>query len=205
MTTDARRSSIDFHNQAVAVVGRDPQLAYRLLCSAVTVDPTMAQGWFLLGNSLADLKLLPASIAAFRRCVDCPLGDEPGDLTQALYGKAMVNLSHRLLNNGEINEAMRRAREGFHLLDPDDRPNLAFAQINLSLILSQQGDTDEALTQAMIAFDLSKEPIIETGLAFAYLFAGDFANGLRHFEARFPYKLPQMLDFPWPRWNGENL
>lgn len=204
----SRQRAIDYHNQAVAIVQRDPQLAYRLLCSSVTVDPAFAAGWFMLGNSLADLKMLPGSISSFRRCLSCPEGEGPGELSRQLKAKALVNLGHRLVNNGQINEAEIASQAALDYLEenPDlEQCGRAFASTNMSLVLSIKGDTTASLEYAKEAYEMSQEPIIETGLAFAYLFAGDYANGLKHFEARIPYNLPQMMDYPWPRWDGDKV
>ena len=205
MNKEARNAAIDFHNRAMQTVEFDQQTAYRLICSAVTVDPSMAQGWYMLGNVTADLKLYPASIAAFRRALDLPLGDGPGDLTPDLRAKCLVNLGHRLLNDGRIEEAGVITRRALSYLEkhPDlDAEGRAFAWTNMSLVLSIQGETDESLRYAQEAFRQNPKPIVETGLGFAYLFAEDFANGLRHFDARFAYKLPAFLNFPYPRWDG---
>jgi tetratricopeptide (TPR) repeat protein len=206
MNIEARNQSISFHNKAIEVVKSDTQLAYRLLCSATVADPTMAVGWYAMGNALADLNQLPGSISAFRRCLECPIGDEKGDLTQELQAKAMVNLGHRLVNNGQIDEAEIVARAGIALLEADptlDQEGRAFAWTNLSLALSIQGKIGESLEYAKMAFEMSKEPIIETGLAFAHLFAGNYAEGLKHFHARFSYRIPQFLSMPYIKWDGE--
>jgi tetratricopeptide (TPR) repeat protein len=206
MNAEARNQSISFHNKAIEVVKTDTQLAYRLLCSATVADPTMAVAWYAMGNALADLHQLPGSISAFRRCLECPIGDEKGDLTPELQAKAMVNLGHRLVNDGQIDEAETVARAAIELLEADpelDQEGRAFAWTNLSLSLSIQGKIEESLEYARMAFEMSKEPIIETGLAFAHLFAGDYAEGLKHFHARFAYRIPQFLSMPYIKWDGE--
>lgn len=205
----ARKSAITFYNQAMATVQTDQTLAYRLLCSAVTVDPEMAIGWFMLGNTCADLKMLPASIAAFRRCLACQHEANPGGMADELFAKALVNLGHRLLSDGMVEEAHQVTHDALALLEanPHLNPDLqgtgrAFAWLNMSLILSIMGNVEKSLVYAQQAFEMSQEPIIETGLAFAYLFAGDYAAGMRHFEARIPYKLASMASWPYPRWDG---
>jgi tetratricopeptide (TPR) repeat protein len=201
----ARNKAIEMHNHAMGVVGHDKQLAYRELCSAVTIDPTMAQGWYMMGNACGDMKMMSAAIAAFRRLLQLPIGDQPGDLTPELRAKGMVNLGHRLLNAGEIEEAEKVSREAIAVLEADpslDQEGRAFAWTNLSLVLSIKGENAESLRYAQEAYRQSQESIIETGLAFALLFNGDYAPGLKHFEARFGYKLPQYLSYPYPRWDG---
>jgi tetratricopeptide (TPR) repeat protein len=206
--TEARAAAIYFNDYAVQMVGSDKTMAYRLLSSATTVDSTMAQGWYGMGNALADLKMLPASITAFRRVLELPVGTIPGDATPKLHAMARVNLGHRLLNEGRIEEAeaeTRRAIATFEAdptLDPEGR---AFAWTNLSQILSIRGEDEEALRYARIAYEMNPTPIVGTGLAFALLFAGDYAEGLKRFEDRFAYKLPTYLNYPYPRWDGTRV
>ena len=212
--SDTRNRSISFHNQAIPLIPTDPIKAYRLLCSAVVADPTMAVGWDTIGNSLADLKnssgrlCLQAAISAYRRCLELPTGETPGDLTPQVRVKAMVNLGHRLVNAGYIEEAETVTREALALLESDvslDQEGHAFAWTNLSLSLSMQGRHDEAIAYATRAYEMSPEPIIETGLAFALLFGGDYESGLRHFDARIAYRIPQFQAMPYDRWNGDRV
>jgi tetratricopeptide (TPR) repeat protein len=205
----ARNKAIEFHNQSLTSVGHDRMLAYRLLCSSVTVDPGLASGWSGLGNALADLHMLPASIAAFRRTLELPIGNLPGDLTLDLHVKALINLAHRLLNVGRIEEALKVNAKVLQLLesDPDlDPEGSAFAWTNMSLIMSIMGADLAAIEYAERAFEKSQEPIIEVGLAFALMFGGRYAEGLRHFEKRFEYRahLNSYLEYPYRKWTGES-
>lgn len=200
-----RNQAITFHNKAMEVIKTDQQLAWRLLCSAVTVDPDLATGWYMLGNACADLNQLPASCAAFRRALmlpDFPNGDN-GDMTTDLRAKCLVNLSHRLQQMGETDEAYAVNMETLAFLEVNPKADLegrAFAHTNLSQILSIMKRDDEALDEAMEGWKLSQEPIIELGLAFAYLFRGDYAEGLKHFRSRFGYRLPQFFSMPYDEW-----
>jgi hypothetical protein len=47
-------------------------------------------------------------------------------------------------------------------------------------------------------------PAIEVQLAFALMMAGEYAEGLKHFERRFEYRLKNFLTYPYPKWTGEN-
>jgi tetratricopeptide (TPR) repeat protein len=211
VNTEARNAAIQFNNHGIQVLATgDRQLAYRLLCSATTADPTMAQGWYGLGNAHADLKMLPASIAAFKRCLELPCGPHSGDATPDLHAKAMVNLGHRLLNEGRIDEAEQVSRAAIALLEANpelDVEGRAFAWTNLSMALSIKGEDEEALRVARFAYDLvtPAKPEVELGLGFALLFAGQYREGLKHFEARFPFKLPQYLAWPYERWDGKRI
>ena len=78
--TDRRFRAIECYNQAILAVKADPMAAYRLLSSSVMIDPTFAQGWFMLGCSNADLTLWHGAVAAYRRAVTLPDGDAAGDM-----------------------------------------------------------------------------------------------------------------------------
>lgn len=211
MNTEARNAAITFNNRAIEVLGTgDKTLAYRLLCSATTVDPTMAQGWYGMGNVLADLKMLPASIAAFKRALALPRGSLPGDATKDLHISALVNMGHRLLNAGRIDEAEQVSRAAIAILEADpslDPEGRAFAWTNLSMVLSIKGQDAEALRLARLAYELATpaKPEVELGLGFALLFAGEYREGLERFEARFPFKLPAYLNWPYARWDGTRV
>jgi tetratricopeptide (TPR) repeat protein len=205
--TPARQIAITFHNQAQSVVGHDLHLAYRLLCSAVTVDPTMGMGWVSLSNALADMKHYPAAIACLERALALSIGDGPGDMTPALVVKATVNLGHWMLNDGLINDALVVSIRAKFLAEDAGAPafDKAFCRVNAGLAWSVFGKVKGALSEIQEAFAIDQSPIIETALAFALLFEGQYAAGLKHFEARFPYKLPRYLEYPYPRWDGTKV
>lgn len=188
--TERRATAVQVYNQGVHANATDKQMAYKLISSSVDIDPTFATGWFQVGNMNAEYGLLAASIACYRRMLEI-------DDTDA---KAWSNLGHRLYHTGEFDEAEEATRRA---LDLD--PKLAFAWCNLSLIQSVKGYSDRAIVNARRAFELDPSPIIETALAFALLFSGHYAEGLKHFEARFPYKLGSFTQFPYPQWRGEDI
>lgn len=217
MTVDkpTRNQAIEFHNRALQTVQADPTTAYRLLCSAVTIDPSFAQGWYMMGNTTADLKMLPASIASFKRALELPVTDESGGLTPDLRAKCLVNLSHRLMQDGRFDEACEWSGGAldYLLINPHlDAEGRAFAWTNAAMLCLIEGDLGAALANARKGYEYSQAagggeaaPIVEMGLAFAQLFNGHYAEGLRHFEARFPYRLPAYLNFPYGRWDGQRL
>ena len=194
----ARSNAITYYNQALAGVATDPQLAYRLLCSAVTIDPSFGQGWYVLGNSCADLKKLDAAVACYRRALMLPDGDESGDMNAEHRKKCLVNLSHNLYHSGHFNEAEEVTKQCMSIDEA-----VAFSWTNLSLIHSLRGHHEKAIYAARKGFDLDPTPVAETALAFALLFAGRYAEGLKHFEARIAYKMPHLLSYPYPMWKGE--
>lgn len=209
MNPVARNKSVEFFNHHQAVVANDKQLAYRLLCSAATVDPTNARAWYGLGCALIDLKLPVAASAAFRRALALPDGDRPevGDMSPQLRAMSLVNLGQSLLGAGLIDEALEASNEALKFLE--DRPELdvegrAFAYSNMSLIVSVLGDTEASMRFAHRAHEISSAAIVETGVALALMRAGDYAAGLSHFGARFAYRkdLNHHLDWPYPVWDG---
>lgn len=198
-----RVSAIKFFNQAMTAAQDKTQpqnanLAYQLYSSAVIADPTMAEGWFQIGNANGDMKLTPAAIAAYRRAIECGLGETTGDFNPTRMAQTMCNLGHRLYHNGEFDEAERWTEEAIEM----DR-NIGYAWINSSLLASLRGESDAAIALAREGFRLTNEPVAETVLAFALMHARQYAEGLRHFEARFPYKLQQFANYPYPKWQGE--
>jgi hypothetical protein len=195
---DRRQRAIAFYNQAVQVVKQDPKAAYRLLSSAVTVDPSFGQGWFMLGNSNADLTLWWGAIAAYRRAVHLPDGDKAGDMEPVTRQKCYANLAHRLYHMGEIGEANRMNDEAL-ALNPDE----PFANVNASMLASLDCDHAAAIEYANRAWKAEESPIIGTAAAFAYLFGGQLAKGLTLFEHRVGYKLREFESYPYPKWNGE--
>ena len=198
-----RKSAIDFLRQGVATAQNDKtqqQLAYQLIGSSAYVDSTFAEGWYHLSNSNNDLNLLPASIAALRRCLNLPNGTELGDMTQDLRMKALINMGHRLFHSGKLAEARKVLNEALEI----DR-NQSFAWCNLSLIECVENNREEAIRCAKRAHDLEPgNTTVQTGLAFAYMFGRDYRRGLKHFEARFAYKLPHFLSYPYPKWTGQD-
>ena len=198
--TPQRQQAVQMHDRAITG-SDDNDTRYRLFCSAVGVDPDFAQGWMTLGHKLGDMGLLDASAAAYRRVLECPVDDEPGSLTEHMIAQAYCNLAMRLHHMGRHEEAEVAAEWCVSLY-----PRMAFGWTNLAMIRSRRGDNAGAVEAGRLAFQLDPEkPENELGLAFALLFSGDFAEGLKRFEARFEYKLHAYKAFPYPKWTGEAM
>lgn len=185
-----REQAISFYNKATEVSKTEPQMSYKMLCASVEADPTMSQGWYALGNADAEMKLGAAGVACQRRAVE----ENPED------GKAWANLGFFLHHEGKQEEAIDACKRAISIDE-----NLANAWMTTSLAQSIQEKTDESLKSALHATSLDMNVTTEMALGFAYLYAGDFAKGLHHFEAKLPYKLTQYLAFPWPQWKGEDI
>lgn len=194
-----RRSAVILHNQAVeaAKQGQD-NLVYEKHCSSVYADPTFANGYFECGNVAQSKKQWLAAVACFRRALELPIGNGAGDLTLDLKGKILSNLAHNLHHAGRDDEALLAADSAIAI-----DPKLSFAWLNKSLVHARFGQEQEAIAAAEKAYFLNPEPLVECGYAFALMFNKQYAKGLKHFESRFSYQLPQFLSYPYPRWAGE--
>lgn len=203
-----REHSVDLYNRAQPLIREDPRMAYQMLISAVMTDPGFAAGWALLGASLADLGSLVASCEAYRSALRLPDGPNVGDMDPVLRQRCLLQLGHRLTNNLIVNDerldqAEIALKEALAL--GGDPAVDAFCHTNLSLIAAHRGDREREMAHAERGFALNPDPATELGLAFACLFQGELARGIRHFEARYPHQLGSYLSLPWPRWNGEEL
>lgn len=204
--TTPREHAIQLHNHYLIIQKTDPQMAYRTIASAVEADPTFSNGWFLLGNVLAENNSHDAAIACFHEALRCPEGEEKGDLNPQLRLAITVNLGHRLMHAGDLaaaEEVTDAAIRMYHrgTVDKEEcRISAAFAHTNRSLIYAHRGLDGSAVVEARRGYEMHKEPMTEMGLAFALLFNKQYAEGLRHFEARFDYRLHQYKKYPYPKW-----
>lgn len=188
--TPERIQAIQFYNQAVLLNDSDAQMAYKLLMSAIDADATLPEAWKLMADKNADMALRRASIACYRRYLQL----QPED------GKAWCSLGHMLYHAGDIGEAEFATKRSISL----DK-NLANAWMNLSMIDTLYGRVSQSVDSAKRGYELDPTPITELALGFAYLFARKLDLGLKHFEAKIPYKMPKYFSFPWPKWSGEDI
>lgn len=194
-----RTQAINFYQQAVAAEKRPdaPDLKYQLLSSSVMADPTLSLGFFELGNANGDNQWRNSAVALYRRALELPDGTETGDMTADWRSKCMVNLAHNLHHLGRNDEAKKTVLQA---IKRDE--SLANAWLTLSLIQRVEGNLDEALSCAQKAMALGPTPAIELGLAFALMYSGRYAEGLKHFQIRVEYVLRHFLSYPYPRWDG---
>lgn len=214
-----RKQAIELMNQGIAAASgpeANAQMGYQLIGSAVDVDPTLAHAWFAMGNANSDLGLKHAAIADYRRALACPEGTEIGDLTPQYRAKTLCNMAHTLYHMGKHEEAYQASIASIEIDSA-----LAFGWINKSMVEAARGQDEDAIASARKSFALAKaqnpskdnktlteegkaQATIEVGLAFSLLHSRQYAKGLKHFEARFPYKLRQFLQYPYPQWHGEH-
>ena len=201
---DRKTAEMFFNNGAQAAQDRSKpeflQHAFQQFSSAMHADPTWATAAYQVGNNASDLGHHHAAIAAWRRALECEM-PKNGDVAshEATRAKVLCNLGWRLESTGQTEEALKVAEEAIKT-----DPKLSFAWLNLSIIQGRIGRTEDAVASARKAFELSPEDsTVEMGLAFALLFNRNLAEGFKHFESRFKYKLVNFTRYPYPRWEGE--
>lgn len=171
--------------------------AYQLHASACYADPTWGHVFYANGCAASDLQRPHASVALFRRALEC-------DLTPEEKVRALTNLAWELMKYGGHREAWWHLQEALRI-----NPKLSLPYMHLSLCSQIAGDTEAGVGYAKKCFDLADPndsagyPVAEFSYAFALLFDRQYAAGLEHFEARFPARLPQYLLYPYPKWKGE--
>lgn len=199
----ARHSAIEMHNRAIEVLNAKKdqnyqQQAFQLFVSACMADPTFGQGFFQAGNNDGDLNLYLASIACYRRALEC--SPDPD-----LRVKILTNLGWRLHCVGKVDEAYAISTEALDLMGSckPDPGTLAAIWINLSCIHGIKNNLDSALLAARNAYAIDpNDSTAEMALAFALLFKREFVEGFERFEGRFKYKLKEYLNYPYPKWDG---
>jgi tetratricopeptide (TPR) repeat protein len=191
-----RKTAVEFFNAGAAAANdksnpTNLQSAYQLFCAAAYADPTLWQSFYQLGAANYDLQKLEASIAAYRRTLEC-------EMTTEERAKTLASLGWCLHKAGQTDEALSFSNESISL-----NPIVHVPYLNLSVIYGVRNETLRAVTYAQKAFDICQDAMTEMALTFAYLFDGQLAKGLKHFERRFEYKLHNFLHYPYPKWTGE--
>lgn len=192
-----RQAAIDFYNagmQAIADTSKaiNPTHSYQMFTSACYADPTYAAGFYQSGNNNSDLNLLHAAVACYRRALEV----ETDAVNRA---KILCNLGWRLHSLGQEEEALEVSSQAVDL-----NPKLAYAWINLSLIHGTLDRPVTAIGCARKAFILlPDDATVEMALAWALLYGEQYQEGLKHFEARYRYRLHQFLHYPYPQWLGK--
>jgi tetratricopeptide (TPR) repeat protein len=170
---------------------------YQLLASACYVDPSWSHPYYVNGCAASDLLRPHAAIALFRRALE-------GEMTPNERHKALTNLAWELMKIGGHREALPLLHEAIDL-----EPKSSLPWMHCGMIHQIFGQTATAVSCARKCFELADPndgqgyPIAEFQLAFALLFDRQYAAGLKHFEARFPARLPNFLLYPYPKWRGE--
>lgn len=202
---DRKTAQMFFDNGAMAAQDRSkPEYAqhgFQQFSSAIHADPTWATAAYQCGNNASDLNHYHAAIACWRRALECEMPKKgETDTYEATRAKVLCNLGWRLESTGQTLEALEVTLEAVKL-----DPKLAFAWLNLSIVQGRLGLTNASVSSAREAFILSPDDAtVEMGLAFALLFNRNLAEGFKHFESRYRYKLHNFERYPYPKWLGES-
>ncbi len=193
-----RATAVKFFNRAVACVNdkskpSNPSTAFQLFASACEADPGWAHGWFQYAANCGGLDLRAAAIAAYRKSLHYENDKQEIINTYADMGFNLYTL-------GRIGEAIECLKKAV-ALDPKCYP----AWINLSQSYGLRNDMAASLECARKAYEIAPdEDICEATIAFAYLFSRHLKEGFKHFEIRFKWRLHQFLQYPYPKWEGED-
>lgn len=188
--TDAVRL---FHEALAADQANDLTSAFRLLVASVSADPTLAGAWNNLGMVLHRLGRNPAAVGAFYRSYQLACTIMP-----------LANYAWALHQSGRSEEALAIMIEKIIPQDPDNATHwVNLSQVNLTL-----NRIERALPAAEKAVALdpkAQEPRL--ALALAQLRAGQYAEGLRNYEARMTTNpvLGLLLKYPYAYWRGEDI
>ena len=200
-----RATASKLYNQGVVSAGDKSspsylQHAFQMFCSAMNADPEWATACYQAGNNASDLNHFHAAVACWRRALECEMPDiTPMESQDASRAKVLCNLGWRLESLGATEEALKITLEACRV-----DPALAFSWCNLGIIQGRMGQLEESVKSARKAFKLNPEhAVIEMAYAFALLFNRNLADGFKHFESRWQYKLKNFLHYPYPRWEGE--
>src|SRR5216683_5184221 len=138
--------------------------AYQLFASASYADPTYGHAFYVNGCTASDLIRPHASVALFRRALEC-------ELDPAERPKALTNLAWELMKTGGQREAVQHLHAAI-----DINPKLSLPYMHLSMCHQIFGETDVAVGYAKKCLELADPndgqgyPIAEVQLAFALLF-----------------------------------
>lgn len=200
-----RAAAVALHNEAVkAVLDKEhPEYqaqAFSLFSSACMVDPTWSTAWYQAGCNGSDLvnvqkndQLLYSAIACWRRSIECD------EAVEGERGKALSNLAWRLHSAGYYAEAEQVVDAALKI-----NKNLQRAWMTKAMVHGAFGQTEEAYRCASQAFELDPDADAEMQMAFSCLYSGRYAQGFKHNERRFEWRLHRYQHLPYKRWNGES-
>lgn len=148
--------------------------------------------WQNLGLIHKDAQAFAAAEECFRHVLEVRAEDL----------EARVNLASVLIATHRLEQAVSLCEEGIHR-----DPGLAEAWMNLGVAQQALGRVGDALGSFRRALDLQpRNADAEYNLGIAELLAGDWANGWKHYEARWRTANPIFArQFPARLWNREEL
>jgi hypothetical protein len=192
-----RAAAIRFFNQAVDTINdkskpSNPTTAFNLFSAACAVDPQWGHAWFQYAANVGGLDWLHTAIAAYHKALQYETDD-------AERVKAYCDMGWRMFTVGKFNEATEAIKKSLELDQKCDP-----AWVNMAQIHGLRSENEEALECARKGYELAPDNVInEAALAFALLFSRRLKEGFKHFEVRFPWRLHQYQQLPYPKWEGE--
>ena len=193
-----RATAIKFFNQGVAAVSdkskpTNQSTAFQLFASACHIDPTWAQGYFQYGNNCNDLNFNKTAIAAYRRALQ-------QENTNDELAKTYSNIGWSYFVDGQIDESRKVLEKSLEL-----GPQYPATWTNLSQVYSLLDNEAKAIEYAKKGWEMQPDdPVTEAAYAFALLFGRKLKMGFERFEIRFKWRLHQFLQYPYPKWLGED-
>ena len=210
-----RDFAIKLTNQAIAAATDKSkpgnlQTAYQLFASACVADPTFGAGWYQYSNNNFDFKQIPAAIGGYRRALQCELDDK-------MKSRLLINLGWCFHLMGDTEKAYDATMEAGKIDD-----TLSHYWMHRSVLEGLLGNSKVSVETAENAIAAANKELIaattdaekagaerqileaKIALAFACLFDGQYKRGYELFELRFEWRLHAFLQFPYPKWVGEN-
>ena len=180
-----------FHQANAARERGDRKAAMRLLASSIVEDETLPGPWFNLASEFHNDGDKRAAVAALRRTTELS--------PEEVYSS--TNLGWNLQMEGQYEEAIEHLEQAVLL-----RPDLPLGWSNLCLAYNAVHKADLAILAGRKAVECdTKDPQHHMALAFALMMDGQYAEGLKEYEWRFHYKMPEFLSYPIPLWRGEKV
>lgn len=186
--------AVKFFHEALECDKRgDFAQSYQLLLAALNEDPLMSGAWNNLGVRLHEQRRWAPAAAAFAKA----LSFAPDAEAQR------ANYAWNLHHAGREKEALAIMADVVAKNPNSPQHWTNFAQINLTL-----NQIPEALEAAQKGIEIApRDHMPMLALALAQLRSGEYAEGLKNFEARFPYipVLKEFLNYPYPMWRNQDI
>ena len=179
-----------FYLQAIDAENRgDKKVARRLIESAIEIGPDHPGPWYMLGVDLYGAGKFEGAAAAVGRALAL-MPDEP---------HALTNYGIYLFYAGRYDDAAVALERAVALA-----PTLPLGWGNLCLVSAARRDFKRAVEAGEEATRLDpSNDSARLALSFTLARSGRTADGLVFYEARFGYKLPELMRLPCPKWEGQ--
>lgn len=185
----------DFFRRAIeARQSGDQATAWNLLRAAISANPQDARPYFHLGLILSEAKKYAASAACFRIALRVN-EDQP---------ETLVNLGWNLHLRNRDDEALPLLERGLAVAGHWPAAWTNYSQVLLALSRHQ-----DAVTAGRKAVELQmagdSDPLPSMALGLAHLYAGEWQEGFKWYEARIRYRFPEWTKYPYPMWRGQKV